>query len=188
MWLKSFVGSPHDKAGIRLSGFVSSHGWVELANPASRRLSLKLFNIKSCARRAFNKKSDKEDSSLQAFTELGEFQLVLRTWRTAAMLIMPWNHSFTALELHQQQVLQRRSWGGGEHNPVRCLPPSWADLSLSPRVWALPDPVVIVYVTATVICQPVRAAPGILNSERMTYVTASVIYKFWDPQHILRHL
>jgi hypothetical protein len=37
----------YDMAGVGLGGFVSSRGWVELANPASTKLSLKLFNIKT---------------------------------------------------------------------------------------------------------------------------------------------
>jgi hypothetical protein len=88
----------YDMACVGLGGFVSSRGWVELANPASTRLSLKHFNINSCARRVSSKKSDSEDSGLQEITELGEFQLALRTLRTAAAFVMPWNFSFTALE------------------------------------------------------------------------------------------
>jgi hypothetical protein len=88
----------YDMAGVGLGGFVSSRGWVELANPASTKLSLKLFNINNCARRPSGKKHDEDEQSLQDITELGEFQLALRTLRTAASFVMPWNHSFTALE------------------------------------------------------------------------------------------
>jgi hypothetical protein len=107
LWLAARARTPlhgapplgnYDMACVGLGGFVSSRGWVELANPASTRLSLKHFNINSCARRVSSKKSDSEDSGLQEITELGEFQLALRTLRTAAAFVMPWNFSFTALE------------------------------------------------------------------------------------------
>jgi hypothetical protein len=65
----------YDMAGVGLGGFISSRGWVELANPASTKLSLKLFNINNCARRSSGKKQDEDEQSLQEITELGEFQL-----------------------------------------------------------------------------------------------------------------
>jgi hypothetical protein len=84
-------------ASICLGGFVSSRGWVELANPASTRLSLRLFNINNCSRKTSSKEGDDLDGD-QEFTELGQFQLALCTMRAAAAFIMPWNRSFTALE------------------------------------------------------------------------------------------
>jgi hypothetical protein len=88
----------YDMACVGLGGFMSSRGWVELANRASTRISLKHFNINSCSRRSSNRKSEEPEDDLQEFTELGEFQLALRTMRTAAAFEMPWNHSFSALE------------------------------------------------------------------------------------------
>ncbi len=38
---------------IGLGGFVTGRGWLESGNPASIKISLKLFNIKSCTDRAF---------------------------------------------------------------------------------------------------------------------------------------
>ena len=88
----------YDMASVGLGGFVSSRGWVELSNPASTRLSIRQFNINSCARKASNNKENDSESALPNFSELGEFQLALRTMRTAAAFVMPWNMSFTALE------------------------------------------------------------------------------------------
>ena len=88
----------YDMASVGLGGFVSSRGWVELANPASTRLSVRHFNINSCSRKTQQNKENDSDSSLQDFSEIGEFQLALRTMRTAASFVMPWNMSFTALE------------------------------------------------------------------------------------------
>jgi hypothetical protein len=87
----------YDMSSIGLGGFVTAKGWVELANPASAKMSIKLFNINNCKAKATNLK-DGGDAELAEFSEIGEFQLALRTLRSAAMLAMPWNLSFTALE------------------------------------------------------------------------------------------
>jgi hypothetical protein len=63
----------YDMAAVALGGFVSSRGWVQLANPASTRLSLCHFNINCCVRRAAGKITESNDSFFQDFTELGEF-------------------------------------------------------------------------------------------------------------------
>ncbi len=88
----------YDMAAVGLGGFVSPRGWVELANPASTRLSLRQFNINNCTRKASGSKENDNDTNIQDFSEIGEFQLALRTLRTAAAFIMPWNFSFTAIE------------------------------------------------------------------------------------------
>jgi hypothetical protein len=88
----------YDMAAVGLGGFVSPRGWVELANPASTRLSLRQFNINNCTRKASGLKENDNDTNLPDFSEIGEFQLALRTLRTAAAFIMPWNFSFTAIE------------------------------------------------------------------------------------------
>jgi hypothetical protein len=85
-------------AAVGLSGFVSPCGRVELANPASTRLSLRLFNINNGSRKISRKSEDDDNSGLKDFSELGEFQLALRTMHTVASFIIPWNCSFIALE------------------------------------------------------------------------------------------
>jgi hypothetical protein len=79
----------YDMVAVGLGGFVSPRRWVELANPASTRLSLRLFNINNWSRKISRKPEDGIDSGLKDFSELGEFQLALRTLRTAASFIMP---------------------------------------------------------------------------------------------------
>jgi hypothetical protein len=88
----------YDMAAVGLRGFVSPRGWVELANPVSTRLSLRLFNINNCSRKISRKSEDDDNSVLKDFSELGALQLALRTLRTAASFIMPWNFSFIALK------------------------------------------------------------------------------------------
>jgi hypothetical protein len=59
LWLaaKSSWGSSHpppignyDMGALGLAGYVSARGWAEIHNPASTKLSIKLFNINNCAR------------------------------------------------------------------------------------------------------------------------------------------
>jgi hypothetical protein len=51
-WGTSFpppIGN-YDMGAVGLAGYISSKGWQELHNPASTKLSIKLFNINNCAR------------------------------------------------------------------------------------------------------------------------------------------
>jgi hypothetical protein len=52
-----------DMSCVGLGGFVTAKGWVELANPSSARMSIKLFNINNCKAKASNLK-DNSDSEL----------------------------------------------------------------------------------------------------------------------------
>ncbi len=45
--------SYYDLTTVGLGGFITSKGWIELGNPASVKISLKLFNINNCSARAF---------------------------------------------------------------------------------------------------------------------------------------
>ena len=106
IWLKArevlgTTGAPpignYDMNTVGLGGFVSARGWVELANPSSTKLSLKMFSLNSCNSKVTSKKHEEVDSTPE-FSEVGEFQLALRTLRTAAGFVSPWNFSFVALE------------------------------------------------------------------------------------------
>jgi hypothetical protein len=94
-------GSPplgnYDMNAVGLGGFVSAKGWVELANPASTKISLKMFSLKGCSHSAA-KNSEGNEENIPDLMEVGELQLALRTLRTAASFVAPWNMSFTALE------------------------------------------------------------------------------------------
>jgi hypothetical protein len=106
LWLKArevigLNGAPplgnYDMAAVGMGGFVTAKGWVELANPSSTKLSLKLFSLNNCSSKVSSSKTG-SDESLPDFVELGEFQLALRTLRNAAMFVSPWNLSFSAIE------------------------------------------------------------------------------------------
>jgi hypothetical protein len=85
----------YDMGSIGLAGYVSAKGWTELANPASTKLSIKMFSINSSANRSSNKKTAESDDE---FLDISEFKLALRVMRTALSLIMPWNYSVAAIE------------------------------------------------------------------------------------------
>jgi len=67
------IGS-YDMAAVGLGGFVTSKGWLELHNPGSSRISLRMFSINNCGSRMSSSKSDKDDR-LEDILETGEFKL-----------------------------------------------------------------------------------------------------------------
>jgi hypothetical protein len=87
----------YDMAAVGLGGFVTAKGWLEIANPASTRISVRLFNINNCTTRA-TKSSQQDNDELSDFAELGEFKLALRTMKAAMSFVMPWNKSIDALD------------------------------------------------------------------------------------------
>jgi len=91
------VGS-YDMGAVGMGGFVTSKGWVELHNPSSTKISLKLFSINNCAARSSSTKASKGEDEVDDIVELGEFKLALRTLRVATAMVMPWNMSVVALE------------------------------------------------------------------------------------------
>jgi hypothetical protein len=76
---------------------VTTQGWVELANPSSTKITLKLFSLNNCSSKVSSCKSSSEDL-LPNFLEIGEFQLALRTLHNEAAFVAPWNFSFAVIE------------------------------------------------------------------------------------------
>jgi hypothetical protein len=81
-----------------LAGYITPKGWIELANPASSKLSVRLFNINNITSRQPSHKHGRTEDDLDDFLDLSEFQLALRAMRSAMMMVMPWNFSIAALE------------------------------------------------------------------------------------------
>jgi hypothetical protein len=103
MWLaaRDYLGSSHappvgnyDMGSVGLAGYVSARGWAEIHNPASTKLSVRMFNINNCARASSKKSGEGEEEIM----EINEFKLALRALRTAMQFVMPWNMSVLALE------------------------------------------------------------------------------------------
>ena len=91
--------STYDMACMGLAGYITPRGWIELANPASSKLSIRLFNINNItSRQSSSRATSAVEDDAEDFTDLAEFQLALRAMRSAMMMVMPWNFSVAALE------------------------------------------------------------------------------------------
>jgi hypothetical protein len=91
------IGS-YDLGAVGMGGLVTSRGWVELHNPSSCKISLRMFSINNCGARAGSSKMEGKEGYLDDIIELGEFKLALRALRVAASFAVPWNMSYLALE------------------------------------------------------------------------------------------
>jgi hypothetical protein len=89
--------SNYDMTAVGLGGFVTAKGWLEIGNPASTKISLKLFNINNCTARASASRAAAASDELLEVADLGEFKLALRALRTAGQFVMPWNYIFPGL-------------------------------------------------------------------------------------------
>jgi len=96
-----------DMAAVGLAGYVTSRGWIEIHNPGSASLSLRLFNIVNMACRVAASKRislNNDDDTLEVGENLKdvvsfhEFKQSLRAARVAQQFCMWWNFSITALE------------------------------------------------------------------------------------------
>jgi hypothetical protein len=107
LWLhartvQGLTGGPalanYDMASLGLGGMTTTKGWIELANPGSAKLSVRLFNINNCGLRVSGSSTKDNTPDVKDFIEVGEFQLALRTLRNAMHLVHPWNFSVVTLE------------------------------------------------------------------------------------------
>jgi hypothetical protein len=88
----------YDMAAVGLSGYVTSRGWIEMANPSSPRQKLQHYSINNCSSRGKITKEGALREEEGDICELGEFKLAVRAMRTAAAFVRPWDFSFLALE------------------------------------------------------------------------------------------
>ena len=88
----------YDMGSVGMAGHVSARGWVEVHNPQSSRLSIKMFSIGNCSSRAGSRSDSVKESHADDTLEIGEFKLALRAMRLAVHFTMPWNFSIEALE------------------------------------------------------------------------------------------
>jgi len=116
MWLmaRSHIGreghppiSNYDMACVGLTGHVSARGWMEIHNPGSKSLQLKLFSLSNAANKASAAKrfaiNDEDDclevgESMRDIQEFGEFKEAIRALREAMVVVMPTNRSISAIE------------------------------------------------------------------------------------------
>jgi hypothetical protein len=114
--------SNYDLTAVGLGGFITSKGWIELGNPASVKISLKLFNINNCSARASSVRASASDPlEFAEVRDLGEFKLALRALRTAAQFVCPWNMSYLALEGFLIQTDYCKAELAGDDRPASTL-------------------------------------------------------------------
>ncbi len=84
----------YDMTSIGLAGLVTAKGWIELHDPSSTKLKLKMFNVNKVS----SNKSSEDD-----FFELADLKIAMRAMKAATSYVMPWNKSIDALDgfLHQ---------------------------------------------------------------------------------------
>jgi hypothetical protein len=89
--------STYDMGAVGLAGYVTARGWLEIHNPASTSISIKMFNINNCGTRTTGLKGKTEEENV-GIEDLGELKLAVRAAREAMNFAMPWNRSIAALD------------------------------------------------------------------------------------------
>ena len=89
----------YDLDAVGCGGCVSPKGWMEIHNPASQDLKLKLFHLPNVGNGAASSKKTDEDSgeNLKEIADLESFRVALNTAREAMTSALPWNRSISAL-------------------------------------------------------------------------------------------
>jgi hypothetical protein len=99
--------SNYDMAATGLGGCVTARGWLELHNPASTNLSIKLFSsaniggATSATKRLTLVDGDgaiNVGENLKEISDMESFKHAVRALCRAAHFAMPWNFSFAALD------------------------------------------------------------------------------------------
>jgi hypothetical protein len=97
--------STYDMSAVGLAGYVQPKGWIEISNPGSPNMKLRLFNINNVNSSSGGGGNITFGGSSVCFGEdqkemqnVGEFKLALRAARTAMSFALPWNFSVQALE------------------------------------------------------------------------------------------
>ena len=89
----------YDLDSVGCGGSVTPKAWMEIHNPASQELKLKMFHLPNIANSGLSKKvEDREDgSSLKEIADLESFKVALNTAREAMASALPWNRSVSAI-------------------------------------------------------------------------------------------
>ena len=90
--------STYDMGSIGLGGCVSAKGWVEIHDPASASLSIRMFSMGSCVSRGSRSTNDDDFPEMSDLSDLSEFKSDIRVLRGAMAFVHPWNRSIDALE------------------------------------------------------------------------------------------
>jgi len=85
--------STYDMGSIGLGGCVSARGWVELHDPSSTSISIKMFSMGNTEKRGKG-----QDADFNEMEDLTELKNAVRVLRAANSIVNPWSHSIDALE------------------------------------------------------------------------------------------
>ena len=95
-----------DLGSVGLGGHVTTRGWIELHDPGSTNLTLKLFNIRNVSNTTRSLQhftlADSDGiintgESLSDITDLDAFKTAMRAAEVAQMFALPWNRSILAI-------------------------------------------------------------------------------------------
>ena len=90
----------YDLDSVGCGGCVSPKAWLEIHNPASQELRIKLFHLPNVASTGLSgKKTDngEDGESLREIADLDGFKVALNTAREAMASALPWNRSISAI-------------------------------------------------------------------------------------------
>ena len=104
---KSIVGETgvvpvgnYDLDTVGCGGCVTPKAWLEIHNPASQELKLRLFHLPNLAGTSTSKKQEGCEDGGESFKEIADldsFKVALNTAREAMASVLPWNRSISAL-------------------------------------------------------------------------------------------
>jgi len=106
----------YDLNAVGMGGYVTARGWLELGTSGSSKLKVGLFNINNAAKSG--KSADDDSTDMKS---VGEFVLALRTLRTAAQFVCPWNLSYLAIENFFLQKEFMKDELRHDDNPAKTL-------------------------------------------------------------------
>ena len=90
----------YDLDAVGCGGCVAPKGWMELHNPASQELRLKLFHMPNMGGSGSSSKKQEGEESMESLKEIGDlesYKIALNTAREAMASALPWNRSISAL-------------------------------------------------------------------------------------------
>ncbi len=95
----------YDMDAVGCGGSVTPKGWLELHNPASTNVSLKMFHMANVSSVGISSKKladqDKENSSgdsLREICDLEDFKSAMFALREAMAMALPWNKTISAIQ------------------------------------------------------------------------------------------
>ena len=91
----------YDLDAISCGGSVTPKAWLEIHNPASQELKIKMFHMPNVANSGLSKKQgqdgNEDGDSLREIADLDSFKVALNTAREAMTTALPWNPSIGAI-------------------------------------------------------------------------------------------